>query len=55
MSPYAFSQLSDAEKFEYLYRHGHATETALQRLAAGMELLHDRLKKLEEAVAETVE
>jgi len=48
-----WKRLSDAEKFDYLFRHSAATEQAFQRLSASVQLLHERLRKLEAVVAET--
>ena len=47
-----WDRLSDDEKFDYLFRHTVATEQAAARLGGTMQLLHERLAKLEKKAAE---
>ena len=47
-----WDRLSDDEKFDYLFSHTVATEQAAARLGGTMQLLHERLAKLEKKAAE---
>jgi hypothetical protein len=52
MTFHQWTQLTDLEKFDYLLRHCHATEQAMHRLSAQVQLLLERQRKFEVVPAE---
>jgi hypothetical protein len=49
----AWKKLPDDEKLDYLFRWNEKMEETLNRLLASAQFLHERLKKVEAAVAES--
>jgi hypothetical protein len=56
MIPYdEWSKLTDQQKFDHLYRLTSEMERVINKNASIVQLLHERLRKVESAVEETVE